>query len=343
MSFVNPRIARGDLSRVLRLMAVICVGGLAAGVSPALGAFPGANGKIAFESERRDGNSDIWTMNPDGRNLDNLTRDSDGTDGQANWRADGRQIVFVSNRETPRNPPVPGLGAPDLEVFVMNADGSHETQVTFNELDDENAAWSPDGKRIVFQRDFDPVPGEIDYDILTMTAKGTRENNLTNSRGVLDWQPNWSPNGRQIVFASAPNPDANNDIYTMRPDGSGRTRLTSGALDNEYPNWSPDGARIAFNSNRDDPRREENFEVYTMRAGGRDVTRLTFNDAGDGLPAWSPNGHRIAFGSNRAGSPDIHTMRADGDNQVNLTNHEAFDYAPDWQPRGDRGDGGDDD
>jgi TolB protein len=225
---------------------------------------------------------------------------------------------------------------------VMNADGSNQTQLTFNELDDENAAWSPDGRRIVFQRDFDPVPGELDYDILTVTAEGAREVNLTNSPGVLDWQPSWSPAGGQIAFASTPGLDTNNDIYKMRPDGSKRTQLTIDAFDNEYPNWSPDGTRIAFNSNRADPMLEENFEIYTMRAGGGDVTRLTFNEAGDGLPAWSPNGHRIAFASNRAGSADIHTMRADGLNQVNLTNRDSFDYAPDWQPRADRGHGGDD-
>ena len=329
MPFVHPVPRKSDLSRILRLLAVICIGGLAAGVSPALGAFPGANGKIAFDSDRQGGDSDIWTMNPNGGSRDNLTPNADGEDAQANWRADGRKIVFVSNRETPSNPTVPVMEGPDFEVFVMNADGSRQTQITFNELDDENAAWSPDG-RIVFQRDLDPVPGELDYDILTMTAEGNRELNLTNSPGVLDWQPNWSPDGRQIVFASAPDADSDNDIYKMRPDGSGRMRLTVDALDNEFPNWSPDGTRIAFNSNRDDP---ENYEVYTMRARGGAVTRLTSNDAGDGLPAWSPDGHRIAFDSNRAGSPDIHTMRADGRNQVNVTNRDAFDYAADWQPR----------
>jgi Tol biopolymer transport system component len=317
------------------VLAVMCVGVLAAGVSPALGAFPGENGKIAFLSDRAGGDLDIWTMNPDGSNRDNLTRNSPAAEAFPNWRADGRKIVFESDRETPSNPAVPGLERPDLEIFVMNADGSNQTQLTFNELDDENAAWSPDGTRIVFQRDFAPAPGELDYDILTMRPKGTSERNLTNSPGVLDHEPNWSPTGRHIAFASAPEAGANNDIYKMRPDGSNRTQLTIDALDNEHPNWSPDGRRIAFNSNRDDPI-QENFEVYTMRADGGDVTRLTFNEAGDGLPAWSPNGHRIAFGSNRAGSHDIFTMRADGREQVNLTPHEAFDYAPDWQPRGGR-------
>ena len=123
-----------------------------------------------------------------------------------------------------------------------------------------------------------------------MTAEGAREVNLTKSPGVLDWQPNWSPTGGQIVFASAPDAGANNDIYKMRPDGSNRTRLTIDAFDNEYPNWSPDGMRIAFNSNRADPILEENYEVYTMRAGGGDVTRLTFNEAGDGLPSPAVDG-----------------------------------------------------
>jgi Tol biopolymer transport system component len=304
-----------------------------AGLSRALAAFPGKNGRIAFESDRHRGDTDIWTMRPNGSRLVNLTAGSGASDERANWRADGRKIVFMSDRETPSNPTPPGLEGPDFEIFVMNADGSNPTQITFNELDDEDPAWSPSGSRIVFVRDFIPTRGEVDYDILTMQADGTGETNLTNSPGVLDHEPNWSPNGRKIAFARAPDSDSNNDIYKMSPDGSNVQRLTINALDNEFPNWSPTGRRIAFNSNRDDRRKEENFEVYTMRAGGGDVTRLTFNKAGDGLPAWSPNGRKIAFASDRAGSPDIHTMRADGHNQVNRTNKKSFDYAPDWQPR----------
>jgi Tol biopolymer transport system component len=228
----------------------------------------------------------------------------------------------MSDRETPGNPTPPGFPGPDYEIFVTNADGSNQTQVTFNELDDEDPAWSPSGKRIVFQRDFDPVRGEVDYDVLTVRVDGTAERNLTNSPGVPDIEPSWSPNGRRIAFASDPDGDDNYDIYKMTTDGANVQQLTSGSLDNEFPDWSPDGRRIAFNSNRDDPL-EENFEVYTMGAGGGHVTRLTFNPAGDGLPTWSPDGHRIAFASNRDGSPDIHTMRADGGNQVNRTNKRS--------------------
>jgi Tol biopolymer transport system component len=292
-------------------------------------ASPGDNGKIAFHSDREGGDSDIWTMRPNGSNLVNLTTDSAANDELPSWRPDGRKIVFQSDRVTPRNPAVPAIGGADYELFVMNADGSNQTQITFNELDDEHASWSPSGQRIVFQRDFDPVRGELDFDILTMRADGTGQKNLTNSSGVIDHQPDWSPNGRKIAFARAPEAGANNNIYTMSTDGSNVRQLTIDVLDNEYPDWSPDGRRIAFNSNRDDPL-EANFEVYTMRAGGGDVIRLTNDEAGDGLPAWSPDGRRIAFGSDRDGSPDVHTMRADGENQVNRTNHDAVDYAPDW-------------
>lgn len=294
------------------------------------------NGKIAFYSDRDGGDADIWTMRPDGTGLVDLTPGPEAEDAFPNWRADGRKIVFMSDRETTSNPTPAGSEGPDFEIFVMDADGSNRTQVTFNELDDEDPAWSPSGKRIVFQRDFDPVRGEVDYDLLTVRADGTAERNLTNSPGVPDIGPSWSPNGRRIAFASDPDGDDNYDIFKMTPDGAHVQQLTSGALDNEFPDWSPDGRRIAFNSNRDsnpdDPLEEENFELYTMGAGGGHETRLTFNPAGDGLPAWSPDGRKIAFASNRTGAPDIYTMRADGSNQVNRSNNEAFDYAPDWQP-----------
>jgi Tol biopolymer transport system component len=317
--------------RVLCTLAVICVGGLAAGVSTTLAAFPGHNGKIAFTSDRDGGDSDIFTMSPNGSNAVNLTRDSAGDDDLANWRPDGRKIVFMSNRVSATNPEA------DFEIFVMNADGSNQTQITSNVLDDEDPAWSADGRRIAFQRDFDPVRGEVDYDILTMNVDGTGEANLTNSPRVLDFEPNWSPDGRKITFAS--DRDGDNEIYMMSPNGANVHRLTVNADDDEYPNWSPDGRLITLNSNRDG-----NFEIYTMRADGGNPTRLTFSDAngaGAALAAWSPNGRKLAFSGDGDGGPDVLTMRADGGNQLNRTHNPAFDYGPDWQPL-DRHDHGDD-
>ena len=111
---IRPNLARS--------LAVICVGGLAAGVPPALAAFPGKNGKIAFASDRDGSGDDIWTMNPDGSHLVNITAGAGGVG--ASWRADGRKLVFQTRRTTPTNP------EGDVEIYVMNANGSHRTQIT---------------------------------------------------------------------------------------------------------------------------------------------------------------------------------------------------------------------
>jgi Tol biopolymer transport system component len=323
------------MTRILCALAVICLGGLATGVSPALGAFPGDNGKIAFHSDRDGGDGDIWTMNPNGSEQVNLTASSEGEDFRASWRADGKKIAFMSDRETPSNPTPPGFPGPDFEIFVMDADGSNQTQITFNSLDDEDPGWSPNGKRIVFQRDFDPVRGQFDLDILTMRANGAHERNLTNSPGVQDFEPNWSPDGRRIAFASER--DGDGEIYTMRPNGSGVRQLTFNGVEFEgQPSWSPDGRKIAFTSERDAvPETPFQTEIYAMGADGSHQTRLTFDDLSDRFPAWSPDGRQITFSSNRdfiVGTVDIFTMRADGSNPVNRTNNLAFDIDPDWQP-----------
>ena len=306
--------------------AAIACGVLAAGAAPAIAAFPGENGRILFESSRAGGTGpDIWTVGPNGRNPVKLTA---GT--RASWRPDGRKIVFMSDRAGPGNPTL------DFELFVMNADGSQPTQITFNDLDDEFPAWSPDGRMIVFSRDFNPVRGEFDNDILTMKADGTRERNLTNSPGVQDVDPEWSPDGDRIAFASERDGDA--EIYTLKPDGSRLRQLTANAAWDVEPSWSPDGRRLAFTSDRD-ATAETPFqaEIYTMRADGDDQTRLTFDDLTDFVPAWSPDGRRIAFATFRHATPEnfnaeIYTMRADGRQLVNVTQNTAFDGAPDWQP-----------
>ena len=314
------------MTRFALVLPVLCAGGLVAATSPALATFSGQNGRIAFDSDRHGGDIDIWTILPGGGDPRNLTAGSEAVDGAANWRADGRRIVFMSDRETARNPDPRGDRGPDFELFVMNANGANPRQLTFNDVDDEDPAWSADGSRIVFARDLNPVRGRVNYDLFTIAADGTDERRLTDSRGVDDIQPNWSSRGR-ITFTSDRDGD-DLEIYTMRADGSKVRRLTSNKLNDEFPNWSPNGRAIAFHRERNG-----NFDVYRMRRDGGGVKRLTTNRAGDGLPAFSPNGRMIAFFSESGGSPDLFTMRRGGGGQTNRTNSKAFEFAPDWGVR----------
>jgi Tol biopolymer transport system component len=303
--------------RIWPALAVVFVTGLVA-AGPALGAFPGENGKIAFDSDRRGGDTDIWTMDPDGEKLVNLTAKSKADDSAPNWRADGRRIAFMSNRVTATNP------EGDAEIFIMKADGSHQRQITFNALNDEDPAWSPDGRRIVFTRDFDPIEGQLDRDLFTMNADGTHQRNLTSSPGVQDQEPNWSSDGKRIAFLSdRDGPDF--EVYTMKPNSSNVRQLTSNDADEFHPNWSPDNRMITFTTDRDG-----DFEVYVMDADGTNQTNVTANPAGDdGVSAWSPDGEKIVFLSREF---DVFTMNADGSDKVGLTRGPAFDFESDWQP-----------
>jgi Tol biopolymer transport system component len=308
--------------RIARVVGLACAGCLMPAVPPALAAFPGDNGRILFDSARG-GDADIWTIGPHGGNPVNLTAGSDAEEALANWRPDGRRIVFMSDRETPRNPDPRGSRGPDFELFVMRDDGSDPTQLTFNTFDDEDPAWSPDGKRIVFARDFNPVRGKVRYDVLTMNADGTGERNITDRPGD-DFQPNWSSKNR-IAFTS--DRDGDPEIYTMSPNGAKVRRLTRNSLNDEFANWSPDGKTIAFHRARGD-----NFDLYTVRARGGGLRRLTRDPDGEGLPTWSPDGREIAFLGVSDSGPGIYTMRADGRNRVKRTGNAFEPFAPDWQP-----------
>ncbi|MDP9206684.1 MAG: tetratricopeptide repeat protein, partial [Gemmatimonadota bacterium] len=229
-------------------------------------------------------------------------------------------IAFSSDRDGPD--PIGDMG--NQEIYVMNADGSDQRRLTFNDGVDTNAAWSPDGKMIAFTS---VRAGAVE--IYVMNADGTGARRLTNQTasglGAID--PKWSPDGRRIAFRTRSRPD----IYTVNVDGTGLTNLTHHPGPDVSPAWSPDGHKIAFVSERDG-----NPEIYLMDPNGENLIRLTHTDSREGIPAWSPDGRHIAFNSNRDGDPEIYVMNADGSHPVRLTSNPGQDAYASWSPDGRR-------
>ena len=273
---------------------------------------PQTHSRIVFASNR-DGNDEIYVMNPDGSGQTRLT-DNSAADGSPSWSPDGHRIVFHSGRDG------------NADIYVMNADGSGQTRLTDNRAADGSPSWSPDGHRIAFTSTRDE-----NYNIYVMNADGSDQTRLTNNP-AWDFSPSWSPDGRRIAFTS--NRDENYNIYVMNADGSDQTRLTNNPAWDFSPSWSPDGRRIAFISTRDG-----NPEIYVMNADGSDQMRLTDNPASDSRPSWSPDGCRIVFQSNRDDPDpndritinDIYVMNVC---ETRLTNNSGSNGAPSWSIQG---------
>jgi Domain of unknown function (DUF5050) len=173
--------------------------------------------------------------------------------------------------------------------------------------------------------------GKLAYSVLDVTGEVETDRVCSNDPnganrscfaiGSTD-DPAWSPSGTRLAVSDL------GDIYTVNPDGSGQTPLTSTGTD-VVPAWSPDGAKIAFSSFRDG-----NWEIYVMNADGTSPTRLTNDPADDFVPNWSPDGAWIAFYSSREGNYEIYKMRPDGSGVTRLTNAGAQDTLPNWSPDG---------
>jgi Tol biopolymer transport system component len=296
------------ITAVVRSLAAAAVTTLIA-CSAAEAAFPGQNGKIAFQ--RGGADPEIYVIEPDGTGATQLTNNS-SFDGNPAWSPDGSKIAFW------------GLGAGGFsDIFVMNANGSGLVDVT-NTADrgESEPAWSPDGTKIA-------LTGSTDtgVDVFVMNADGSGATQI--STGVaFNAQAAWSPDGTKIAYITNPGyPMGDFDIVTTTPAGGAATHLTSGPTDDLSPDWSPDGTRIVFH--RDPERFSNTADIWVMNADGTGQTALTSNSVLELWPAFSPDGTKITFA--RAPFPTaLVVMNADGGGSTQITTGADNDGFPDW-------------
>jgi TolB protein len=128
----------------------------------------------------------------------------------------------------------------------------------------------------------------IGYDIYLIDCNGENKIQLTDDLGD-DYYPDWSPDGKQIVFES--NRDGNREIYIMNADGSEQRNISNHPANDRWPVWSPDGEWIAFASNRDGLA----LDIYIQEVEGEKIYQITDDFFDNVDPTWSPDGDMIAY------------------------------------------------
>ena len=324
------------LTRMTVFMLLVAAVGAAAVVAPdrtARGASSSV-GRGAFIDTLVYSDGDLHTVRTDGSGQRLLVR---GAEGPA-WSPDGRQIAFWSHKGGIWVIRSDGTGLRRLTKPLANSD-SHAPCCG----SDDHPSWSPDGKRIVFQRYWvaalsDQIADYYDVmDLFTVDVRTRRVTRLTNTPYFREFNPAWSPDGRRIAFVG--DEGADDGLWTLDLSTSKLTRLTHPSYSNpkigaphDEPDWSPDGTRIAYTLSRS----SRGGAVAVMRSNGTGSRQIIQAPGHLGSPSWSPDGSHIAYhvsGSGEGASQQpgwLMIARSDGTRSFRLVPDGG---EPDWKPR----------
>jgi TolB protein len=268
-----------------------------------------AESRIAFVRRASPQVKEIWMMDYDGSNQEQITRLGTLSLTPA-ISVDGTQIAFTTYAK--RNPDIMVLSLLTKQPLAFfNRKGLNTTPT-----------WSPDGTKLAFTSS---VTG--DPEIYIGDLRGNNAKRLTFARSV-DIQPAWNPKtGAQIAFVS--DRSGHPMIYMMDSEGADVTQLVKGGSQALDPAWSPNGRLLAFTWNRDGA-----YDIFLLDVAdpGSPPINLTNGVGRNEHPSWSPDNRQIVFQSNRTGKPQIFSILANGTRLRQLT-FQGENTEPVWSSR----------
>lgn len=215
--------------------------------------------------------------------------------GATGWSPDGKNVVFVANISGRNN------------LWLVPAEGGWPSQLTVSEQRQTHPSWSPNGKWIAYQSDYD---GDEQWDIFLVSPTSGQVVNITKTREISEEHPTWSPDGRYLAYMVKPKTASAYEIDVFDTVLRETKHLTSGTPAdklNTNPIWSRDGSHIFFTQN-DAKGTDSNIFAANLKTGA--ISLLTPHEGerrysvNDVSPRPVPDGGSLLITSNAANGYD---------------------------------------
>ena len=240
-----------------------------------------------------------WTVAPDGSALAPVgplcaagaNEQSCPDDGHPDFAPNSKQLVFVQSTGQVKQVPITGDQIEHSAIAMMNVDGTgrHVIYTTNGFAADlDYPVFSPDGKQVVFERHNSGLSKPVDkHAVFVIGVDGSNLHRITPWAENDGDNPDWSPDGRWIIYHSrVDDPAGQAQYFLVHPDGTGRKQITHFAKGTHLTSasFAPDGSSIAFAKGPEGG----NVDVFTMELDGSHLQRVTRSKLWDSAADWGP-------------------------------------------------------